>query len=472
MNATNNSHAILSLLDAFRARYFRLECVIEEAMRSPTDSTVLERIGDDLMEYSSLLNDVRQYCFQIGRPQIIFDPQFLAWAYNRRSISALARFLGVGRTTLRNALIEHGILPQQQQPLNHSHPNPLSLHSYQQSHGHLQESESIPGAESDDILEPNLNIPETLPEDVRNISRPIPIASNRLSEISDEDLDDLIIRLRLHYRRAGIGMIDGMLTRLGHRVQRERIRMSLLRIDPVRRVFERIRIRRRTYRVAGPNALWHHDGQHAYCLCFRSVHNVRIERLWVDVTAQVGATWANLFTTLELRHGLDINNPNHIWLLQFLFLPTINQDLTFFAEAWNEHLIQIRDGPNRSPIDMFNFDMLVHGVRGSDLTEVMSAEELEVYGIDWEGLRDDRILHSQQLNNDIEEGETSWLGHRGPPERLNEVLVDSPDMPFDENICQGLLERLRPWLGRADDESVILGWTHGLAYAYEIDMEF
>jgi hypothetical protein len=199
---------------------------------------------------------------------------------------------------------------------------------------------------------------------------------------------------------------------------------------------------------------------------------VRIERLWVDVTAQVGATWANLFTTLELRHGLDINSANHIWLLQFLFLPTINQDLTFFAEAWNEHRIQIRDGPNRSPIDMFNFDMLVHGVRGSDLTEVMSAEELEVYGIDWEGLRDDHILRSQRLNNDVEEGATSWLGQAGPPERLNEVRVDPPDIPFEEDMCQGLLERLHPWLGQADDGSVICAWTYGLAYARHINVEF
>ena len=32
--------------------------------------------------------------------------------------------------------------------------------------------------------------------------------------------------------------------------------------DPVRRIFERIRIRRRQYSVLGPNSLWHHDGQH------------------------------------------------------------------------------------------------------------------------------------------------------------------------------------------------------------------
>lgn len=56
--------------------------------------------------------------------------------------------------------------------------------------------------------------------------------------------------------------MDGMLRRLGYVIQRERIRQSLIRIDPVQRVFERIRIRRRVYSVPGPNALWHHDGQH------------------------------------------------------------------------------------------------------------------------------------------------------------------------------------------------------------------
>ncbi|KAF8186549.1 hypothetical protein K438DRAFT_1032782 [Mycena galopus ATCC 62051] len=44
-------------------------------------------------------------------------------------------------------------------------------------------------------------------------------------------------------------MFDGMLRRLGHHVPRERIRQSLVRVDPVQRVFQRITIRRRTYYV-------------------------------------------------------------------------------------------------------------------------------------------------------------------------------------------------------------------------------
>ncbi|KAJ7027536.1 hypothetical protein C8F04DRAFT_1222908 [Mycena alexandri] len=180
----------------------------------------------------------------------------------------------------------------------------------------------------------------------------------------------------------------------------------------------------------------------------QSIHNVRIERLWVDVTAQVGATWSKNFTMLELHHRLDINNVNHIWLLHHLFLPTINDQLTFFAQSWNEHQIQIRNGPNRSPGDMFYFDTLVHGAHGHALAADLSEEELEVYGVDWEGLHDDTLLHSQRKNNAEETGWTSWLGRVGPPEHRNEVPVESP----------------QEWRGLAADWDIIHLWNIALAF--------
>lgn len=189
-----------------------------------------------------------------GRPRIIFDPEFLAWAIQHRTQSGLARFLGVGRTTLRNALIEHGIRS----------PSETQVTSEEASISRDSAGES---GETDEILEPELSIPAQLPNDIHahiaaNAPQQPPGPSSTFSLLSESELDDLILRLRRHYRRAGIAMLDGMLRRLGHHVQRDRIRASLLRIDPVRRVFERIRIRRRVYSVAGPNALWHHDGQH------------------------------------------------------------------------------------------------------------------------------------------------------------------------------------------------------------------
>ena len=75
---------------------------------------------------------------------------------------------------------------------------------------------------------------------------------------------------------------------------------------------------------------------------YRSIHNVRIERLLVDVTAQFGNKWSEFFTSLELHCGLDIGNRNHIWLLQYLFLADINAEADFFEESWNFHRIQMR----------------------------------------------------------------------------------------------------------------------------------
>lgn len=192
---------------------------------------------------------------------------------------------------------------------------------------------------------------------------------------------------------------------------------------------------------------------------------MRIERLWVDVTAQVGATWADRFTLLELSHGLDINNNNHIWLLHLLFLPAINAQLNFFAESWNQHRIQIRDGPNRSPADMFGFDMFVHGVRGDQVPEELSEEELEVYGVDWEGLHDDRLLQSQRSNNTAAEGSSSWIGRVGPPDNLSQVMVDAPEGPLNDQEIQLLQSMLQGLMGSGEEADVIALWNHGLSYS-------
>jgi hypothetical protein len=122
------------------------------------------------------------------------------------------------------------------------------------------------------------------------------------------------------------------------------------------------------------------------------LHNVQIEHLWGDVTIQVDTFWAQMFTQLELQHGLDINNIHHIWLLHHLFLSIINQQLVFFADAWNQHHIQIRDGPNCSPADLFGFNMMVHSIHGDWLPEDLTEEELEVYQLDWEALHDECLL--------------------------------------------------------------------------------
>ncbi len=213
-----------------------------------------------------------------GRPSYAIDRRFLEWAQGMgKTVSSIADYLSVSRQTIRTNLLRYGLAEPQ--------ANPFLRHEGDQGTQEMQAelADDVPlptppvGAPEanemgyDDLLDPLSQIPEHLPDvlqgsqvavaDLGTQGR-ITSYTGLLSLISDEDLDNLVALLRTHFRRAGVTTLWGMLRNLGQRVQRRRISESLSRIDPVQRIFQRIRIHRRTYEVAGPNALWHHDGQH------------------------------------------------------------------------------------------------------------------------------------------------------------------------------------------------------------------
>jgi hypothetical protein len=87
--------------------------------------------------------------------------------------------------------------------------------------------------------------------------------TSRLSDISDTELDELVLYIITAFPAFGRRMIDGHLKYMGQRVPRARVEASYSRVVGVpRQGFGVRRIERRVYKVAGPNALWHHDGQH------------------------------------------------------------------------------------------------------------------------------------------------------------------------------------------------------------------
>jgi len=177
----------------------------------------------------------------------------------------------------------------------------------------------------------------------------------------------------------------------------------------------------------------------------RSVHNIRIERLWVDVTAGFGSKWKLFFQALELHDGLNTDSDSHIWLLHHLFLSEINQDALKWAEAWNQHTLSIRGERDRSPRDMWFFGMLQNGVRGVQGTEELPDEQMDGadllgYGVDWAALEEERIrAHHDEFNQDPV-ANNPFMTHE--PEHLSHVEVKAPTCPLTDEQLEHLDSQL------------------------------
>ncbi|KAL5512118.1 hypothetical protein ACEPAG_3639 [Sanghuangporus baumii] len=85
--------------------------------------------------------------------------------------------------------------------------------------------------------------------------------TRRVSDVNDDELDALVRNVLERHHNQDITMLWGTLSSMGYIVSERRVRQSLRRPQPGR-LFTRAPVTRRRYTVPGPNALWHHDGQH------------------------------------------------------------------------------------------------------------------------------------------------------------------------------------------------------------------
>ena len=87
--------------------------------------------------------------------------------------------------------------------------------------------------------------------------------SREFSNLSDQELDVVVLDIKKVHPNVGETLMKGFLLNRGIRIQRERIRSTLHRVD-AGGVGDRRRrtLHRRQYIVPGANSMWHIDGHH------------------------------------------------------------------------------------------------------------------------------------------------------------------------------------------------------------------
>lgn len=156
-----------------------------------------------------------------GRPRIEIDPSILASALELRGPTELAAVFGVSARTVRRRALEYG------------------------------------------LVEPGAPVYVDYEDEDGTITRFYTSSTAPTSDLSDDDLDEIMQQILQHFPFFGRQMIQGHLCHLGHRVTRSRILDSYTRVQGApTNIFGSRRIQRRVYSVPGPNSLWHHDGQH------------------------------------------------------------------------------------------------------------------------------------------------------------------------------------------------------------------
>ncbi|KAI0040931.1 hypothetical protein FA95DRAFT_1502103 [Auriscalpium vulgare] len=205
----------------------------------------------------------------------------------------------------------------------------------------------------------------------------------------------------------------------------------------------------------------------------RSVHNIRIERLWVDVTAGFGKKWKEFFRGLEAYDNLNLELDPHIWLIHHLFLPAINEDAETWANTWNAHILSRRGQTHEAPRDMYTHGTVIHGQRAIFLQPEPEGtdDDLAEFGIDWNDIENRQVMNHHNAENNVQaDGDPNNPFVSNQPDQLSHVEVSDARCPFNTNQLQIFNTYLHtlPYINFKDMASRRLVWISAYERALEM----
>jgi hypothetical protein len=206
---------------------------------------MLDYLGDaqrqrmDLPDGPALTVTHHEYTGHPGRPRIRIEPQFLQVALQLRGPTAIAGAIGCSSRTVRRRGLDAALLDPGTSPFQ-------------------------------TVVQEDGAVTRVWVEAPRH---------TRQSDIEDDQLDLVIRNILDNFPNHGRRLIDGHLKSTGLHVSRKRVEDSYLRVHGPPAGLGHRRIVRRVYKVAGPNALWHHDGQHGKSSLFDCKHYMSLTLL-------------------------------------------------------------------------------------------------------------------------------------------------------------------------------------------------
>ncbi|KAI3607895.1 hypothetical protein WG66_004657 [Moniliophthora roreri] len=207
------------------------------------------------------------YTGRPGRPRRELDPNILAHGLDLRGPRGLQPIFNCCARTIRRRAVDYGI----------SEPAPPVYIEY-----------------DDEVTQQRVRLYHPQPNSVEE----------QPGSLSDEDLDKVIRHILRIFPSFGRRMITGHMRHLEHAIPRERIRSSYERVQgaPAQLIPHELSRRVGGYCVAGPNSLWHHDGQHGL-ICYRIVIHAFVDGFSRLVTGIRASNNNEVETVVRLFHA-------------------------------------------------------------------------------------------------------------------------------------------------------------------------